>query len=239
MTKALFLGQFRASINTFANKGVPMSDLMHEINEELRQEKLRTFWKENGAWIIGGILLALVMTAGMGYWRNHQATKEIVASQQLIAAAEAANKEALGALATDTKGAHAGFAGLISAGMYAREGQTQRAIEIYDQVAAMRGLPDTYRDLATLLSASHKLDSGDPADLHKVLDKLAKKSTWRFSALEMQALLYAREGKMKDAVNALTDISANADAPEDMRRRASTLRELYLGAEGTKADAGQ
>lgn len=239
MTKALFLGQFRASINTFANKGVPMSDLMHEINEELRQEKLRTFWKENGAWIIGGILLALVMTAGMGYWRNHQATKEIVASQQLIAAAEAANKEALGALATDTKGAHAGFAGLISAGMYAREGQTQRAIEIYDQVAAMRGLPDTYRDLATLLSASHKLDSGDPADLHKILDKLAKKSTWRFSALEMQALLYAREGKMKDAVNALTDISANADAPEDMRRRASTLRELYLGAEGTKADAGQ
>ncbi len=239
MTKALFLGQFRASINSFANKGVPMSDLMHEIDEELRQEKLRTFWKENGAWIIGGILLALVMTAGMGYWRNHQATKEIVASQQLIAAAEAANKEALGALATDTKGAHAGFAGLISAGMYAREGQTQRAIEIYDRVAAMRGLPDTYRDLATLLSASHKLDSGDPADLHKILDKLAKKSTWRFSALEMQALLYAREGKMKDAVNALTDISANADAPEDMRRRASTLRELYLGAEGTKADAGQ
>lgn len=214
-----------------------MSDLMNEIDEELRQEKLRAFWKENGAWIIGGIFLAVVLTGGMGYWRNHQAGKEIAASQQLIAAAEEGNKEALSALATDTKGAHAGFAGLISAGMYAREGQTQRAVELYDQVAAMRGLPDTYRDLATLLSASHKLDSGDPAALHKALDKLARKSTWRYSALEMQALLYAREGKMAEAVKALTEISASADAPEDMRRRASTLRELYLGAEGTKTDA--
>lgn len=216
-----------------------MSDLMHEIDEELRQEKLRTFWKENGPWIIGGILLALVLTAGMGYWRNYQAGKETAASQQLLAAAEADNKEALSALALETKGAHAGFAGLISAAMYAREGQTQRAIELYDQVAAMRGLPDTYRDLATLLSASHKLDSGDPESLHKILAKLAKNSAWRYSALEMQALLYAREGKMAEAVKALTSISASADAPEDMRRRASTLRELYLGAEGTKADAGK
>lgn len=216
-----------------------MSDLMHEIDEELRQEKLRAFWKENGAWIIGGIVLAIVMTAGMSFWRSYEAGKNIAATQQLVAAAEAENKEVLSALALNTKGAHSGFAGLISAGMFAREGQVEKAVELYDHVAAMRGLDAQYRDLATLLSTSHKLDSGDPETLHKILEPLAKKSVWRFSALEMQALLYAREGKMKEAVTALTDISASADAPEEMRRRASTLRELYLGAEGTKADAGE
>lgn len=216
-----------------------MSDLMHEIDDELRREKLRAFWKENGAWIIGGILLAIVMTAGLTFWRSYEAGKNIAATQQLIAAAEAENKEALRALALHTKGTHSGFAGLMSAGMFAREGQMDQAVELYDHVAAMRGLDTQYRELAVLLSASHKLDSGDPATLHKILEPLAKKSIWRFSALEMQALLYAREGRMKEAVTALTDISANAEAPEEMRRRASTLRELYLGAEGTKANAGE
>ena len=43
-----------------------MSDeFMHEVHEDLRQQQLKEFWRENGNWIIGGALLAVVMTAGM------------------------------------------------------------------------------------------------------------------------------------------------------------------------------
>ncbi len=216
-----------------------MSDMMHEIDDELRQEKLSLFWKENAGWIIGGIILAIVMTGALTYWRNYQAGKDIAATQQLLTAVNEENQLALEAMATMGGDMHSAFAGLIAAGRYAREGDVEKAVTLYDQVAATRGADQLYRDLATLLSTGHKLDREDPAVLHKALEPLTKKSIWRFSALEMQALLYAREGRMKEAVKSLTEITVNAQAPADLRQRAQTFRELYLGADGVAAETSK
>lgn len=206
-----------------------MSDVMREIDDDMRQQRLREFWVENRAWIIGGIILAIVMTAGMSYWRQQTMTRNAQATYELFSAMDRADETALAALAESGKGAHGALAAFLSAGIHAQKGDNAAAAAVYDRIAATRGLDQTYRDLATLLAVSHRLDTEETQKLHTALKPLtAQKSVWRFSALELQALLFAREGKMTEAAAALGTLTADADAPDEVRARATTLRALYL-----------
>lgn len=214
-----------------------MSDVMREIDEDLRREKLRAFWVENRAWIIGGIILAIVMTGALSYWRQHTVNRNAEATYILFNAMDTSDEPMLRALAAEGRGTHSALAGFLTAGLHAQRGENEAAAEIYDRIAGTRGLDSVYRDLASLLAVSHRLDSGEAQKLHAALRPLAApKSVWRFSALELQALLYAREGKMKEAVDTLGLLTGNNDAPAEVRARATTLRALYLES---AADTGR
>lgn len=211
-----------------------MSDVMREIEDDMRQQRLQAFWIENRAWIVGGVIMAIVMTAGLSFWRQHTLDRNAQATYELFQAMNKADEAALSTLAQDGKGGHGGLAGLLAAGILAQKGDTEAAAALYDKVAGTRGLDAVYRDLASLLAVSQRLDTGTPATLHAALKPLtAEKSVWRFSALELQALLFAREGKMKEAVDVLTTLSISAKAPAEVRARATTLRALYLESAGT------
>jgi len=210
-----------------------MSDVMREIDDDLRQQRLREFWVENRAWIIGGIVLAILMTAGLSFWRQHTLNRNAQATYELFSAMDRGDETALATLAAG-KGPHGALAAFLAAGVHAQKGESEQAAAIYDRIVATRGLDAVYRDLATLLSVSHRLDTGDAQKLHAALKPLAApKNVWRFSALELQALLFARENKMGEAVAALTVLIADADAPDEVRARATTLRALYQEAAGS------
>lgn len=217
-----------------------MSDVMREIEDDMRQQRLQNFWIENRAWIVGGVILAIVMTAGMSFWRQHTLNKNALATYELFQAMDKGDEAALSALAADGKGTHGGLAALLAAGLHAQKGETAEAAALYDKVAATRGLDRVYRDLAALLSVSQRLDTAEPAPLHAALKPLLnEKNIWRFTAMELQALLFAREGKMKEAVDVLADLSAQAQAPAETRARASTLRALYLESATAAPAAGR
>ncbi|MFN7114594.1 MAG: tetratricopeptide repeat protein [Alphaproteobacteria bacterium] len=212
-----------------------MSDVMREIDEDMRHEKLREFWVENRAWIIGGIVLAIVMTAALSFWRQHTINRNAQATYELFSAMDRADEAALGALAETAKGTHGALASFLAAGIHGQKGESAEAAAIYDRIAGTRGLDRVYRDLATLLSVSHRLDTGDTQQLHATLKPLtAAKNVWRFSALELQALLFARENKMADAVSALTTLIGDTAAPAEVRARATTLRALYQESAGSE-----
>ncbi|MDP2205095.1 MAG: tetratricopeptide repeat protein [Alphaproteobacteria bacterium] len=212
-----------------------MSDVMREIDDDMRQQRLRDFWVENRAWIIGGIVLAIVMTAGLSFWRQHTLNRNAQATYELFSAMDRADEAALGALAETGKGSHGALAAFLAAGIHAQKGESAEAAVVYDRIATTRGLDRVYRDLATLLSVSHRIDAGDAQQLHAALKPLTSaKNIWRFSALELQALLFARENKMADAAAALTTLIGDDAAPAEVRARATTLRALYLEAAGSE-----
>lgn len=211
-----------------------MSDVMREIEDDMRQQRLQAFWIENRAWIVGGVILAIVMTAALSFWRQHTLNKNAMATYELFQAMDKGDEAALSALAADGKGAHGGLAAMLAAGLHAQKGESEAAAALYEKVAGTRGLDRMYRDLAALLAVSQRLDSGEPAALHSALKPLlGEKNVWRYTAMELQALLYAREGKMKEAVDVLATLSTQAQAPAETRARASTLRALYLESAST------
>lgn len=208
-----------------------MADLMDEIGDDLRRQQLAEFWKQNGSWIIGGAVMAVVLTAVLAFWRGHEAAQNVLSTQALLSTIETSDAGRLIEFAKTTDKDHAVIARFVAAGLHVRRQETEQAIALYKEIENTSGIGRTWRDLAKLLGVGQQLETGDPATLYGELEDLTDdKNPWRFSALEMQALLYARQGKMDAAAAALTRISGDPAAPQDARTRAFTLRELYLGS---------
>lgn len=207
-----------------------MANMMDEVGEDLRREELKKFWEENRNWIVGGILLAVAGTAAMSFWRNHEYSENLAATSELLAITRQADAGKLAAFAERSDEDHAAVAQFLAAGLYQQQGDKAKAAAIYAEIEKTAGIDRVYRDLALLYGALMDIETGDPALLHKKLDRLTgDKNIWRFTALEAKALLFAREGNTGAAADILTRISGDAAAPADARTRAYTLRELYAG----------
>lgn len=207
-----------------------MSDILNEIEDDLRRQKMNEFWQENRNWIIGGIILAIVSTAALTFWRSYEYNKNVESTAALMSVAAQPDVEALTGFANEADADHAAMAQFMAASLHLQKGESQQAIALYDKIASTSGVAREFRDLASLYSIGQRLSADEPAKLHRELAPLAKdKNPWRFSAREMQALLYAREGKMTEAADTLSLISGDAAAPQDVRTRAFTLHELYMG----------
>lgn len=213
----------------------PVSSVFREIDDDMRRIKLESFWAENRLWIGATVVLAIVATAGVSMWRGHVASQNRAATAQMMTAfADPAALEKLAA-DPDTLGrpAHIALVRLTAASRALTKGDTAKALELYDALAADRKADPVLRDLGKLYAVGLRLDTAPAAELDAQLMPLARTGEpWRFSALEMQGLLYAREGRMKDAADKMAEISGDPLAPQDARTRAFTLRELY------QADAG-
>ncbi len=208
----------------------PVSSVFREIDDDMRAMQLQNFWQENRLWIFATIVLAIVATAGVSIWRGHVSEKNREATAQLMVALQ--DPAALDKLAADPselgRPAHIALVRLTAASRALNKGDTAKALEIYDALAKDRSADATLRDLGKLYAIGLRLDSAPVADLDAQLMPLARSGEpWRFSALEMQGLLYAREGRMKDAADKMAQISGDPAAPQDARTRAFTLRELY------------
>lgn len=211
-----------------------MTQIEHEIEDDLRQQKLEQFWKENGSWIIVCAILAVIFTGALTWWRQHEYKQNLAQTTALFEVMKENDTTALADFAAKSDKDHAAIALFTAAALHSKRNQDAEAVSLYRKIEGTTGLDSTYRDLAKLLRVSKRLGADPPAELHKDLTPLAAKSPWRYTALELQALLYAREGKMKEAAENLTRITQDANAPGDVRMRASTLRELYMGSAEAK-----
>jgi hypothetical protein len=206
-----------------------MTDVFDEISDDLRREKLNQFWKENGAWIIGGAIGAVLLTGALTFWRQHESARDAEATTQLTRVVEAANVTGLESFAATADKNHAMMARFLAADAYLEQKQTDKALALYNAIASTSGLDETWRDLARIHSISLRLDKDPPDALAKELSALSgDKDVWRYGAREMQALLAARQGQMQTAADILARITADPEAPGDMRQRALSLRQLYI-----------
>ena len=208
----------------------PVSSVFREIDDDMRRIKLESFWAENRLWIVATVVLAIVATAAVSMWRGHIASQNREATAQMMMALN--DPAALEKLAADPdtlrRPAHIALVRLTAASRALNKGDTAKALELYDALAADRNADPVLRDLGKLYAVGLRLDSAPAAELDAQLMPLARTGEpWRFSALEMQGLLYAREGRMKDAADKMAEISGDLAAPQDARTRAFTLREMY------------
>jgi len=213
-----------------------MTEIFDEIGEELRREKLNQFWKENGSWIIGGAIGAVLLTAALTFYRHWNFERNVKATAALSRLVDAGDYSKLEGFASKSDKNHAMMARFLAADAYVARDEKDKALAVYNDIAGTSGLDRPWRDLARLHSISLRLDKDPPEALEKELDDLAAgHNVWRYSAIEMKALLAARQGQMQRAVDILAQIMSDPAAPEDARQRAFSLHELYIA----DAKAGQ
>lgn len=62
---------------------------MEDLSDIEREEQLRTWWRDNWAWLVGGIALGLAALGGWNYWKAQRVRTAEAAHTQYVQAIEA------------------------------------------------------------------------------------------------------------------------------------------------------
>ena len=216
-----------------------MTDIFHEVDEEVRREQLKKLWQRYGNYIIAGGLLVVVGIAG---WRGYEwleakrAAESGAAFEQAVTLAESGKVQeaeaAFAKLATDGTAGYRVLSRLREAAELARS-DPKAAIKAYDEIAADRAAGQVIQDLATLRAGLLLVDQTSYADLRSRLEPLTGPGrAFRYSARELLALSAWKQGDVSAAKQWTEAIIGDPLTPAGARSRAEVLSQLL--AAGSK-----
>ncbi|MEQ9812658.1 MAG: tetratricopeptide repeat protein [Azospirillaceae bacterium] len=207
-----------------------MSDIFREVDEALKEDRVKAFWKRYGNLLITCALLVVLATAAFVWWRGEQQSARLEAATNLINALGTAQESADGGLAALSDVAEssdddvAALARLGAASVAMENGDAATALSLLDQVANDSAVDRLLRDAATLRSVYYRLDDGEVETLRGILGNYTGAgSPWRPWALEMEAMLLVRTGNTEQARDILQALAGDEDAPAAVADRAAEL----------------
>lgn len=215
-----------------------MSDIFREVDEEIRKEHYAALARKYGPWAIALAVAIVLAVAGYQGWRYYERQQALEASDAYAAAMQqmengntAAGRNALAELADPEGEGFALLAAFELARLKAEAGETQAAVESWERIAATSTAGQPLRAAATLFAVMHRMQDGeDAAALAGRLQPLTEPgSPFRFSALELQAVLARERGEPERAVELYQQIADAPEAPQGARQRATQMLKLLQG----------
>lgn len=201
-----------------------MSDIFREIDEELREDRMKAQLKRWGP-IVGTVAVLIIAgVAGWMYWQDLTQRTSEAETALLIQATTVGDGEALAQLAAEAGPGVAVLARLRAGAVAAAEDDLPTAISWYEGVSADSDVDAVWRDYASFMVVWLQLDSGDTVDLRGRLAPLAAADhALTFSAREALALLDMRDGRRGDALAAFQGLSEEENLPPATFRRVGEM----------------
>jgi hypothetical protein len=222
-------------------------DIFDEVREDLRADRARALLRRYGAVGIG-LMLAVLVAVGVYDWQDKRTGQTSTqTAERFIAAQESAGKQAdnpglappaalTGTLANIAATGPAGYRVLASLQLAALDwdaGRHDKAIAAWTFIAADTSAPKLLRDLATLTSAQHQVDTGNAQALKDQLRPLIEGGNqWRPLAEQVTALLDIRLGRAPEAKEIMKSLTTDPQAPPGVRQMAQDLL-TTMGEDGT------
>lgn len=213
-----------------------MSDIFHEVDEEVRREQLKKLWDKYQNLIIAAVVLIL---AGVGGWRGYEwwANKKAAEFGQAFEAAatlahDGKHAEAQAAFAKIAAEGSAGYRKLarMRAADELAEQDAQKAIAAYENIADDGSAGPILQDLAGVRAGALLIDQGSFDIARARLEPLAKpERTFRHGARELLALAAWRAGNAEAARHWIEIILTDAQTPASTRGRIEMLSALVGG----------
>lgn len=216
-----------------------MSDdsFIREVDEELRQDRAKAFWRRYGAWIIAGAVAIVLGTIAASLYQNWVQGKADASGdaflQALTLVEQDQKEEALAALSdleAEGYGAYPVLARLRKATLQAQDGDVPAAVEAFDAVAADGSVPAVIRDIARIRAAYLLVDHGSREDVSSRVESLTGDANpFRHSAREALGLAAYKAGDHENAGRLFQQITADGEAPLNVRERAGLMADLLRG----------
>ncbi|MGH6682344.1 MAG: tetratricopeptide repeat protein [Pseudolabrys sp.] len=210
-----------------------MADIFHEVDEEVRRERLKKLWDRYSIYVIG---IAVLIVAGIGAWRGYEyweakkAAAAGAAFESALTLSEAGKyaeaEAAFDKIAVEAPVGYRTLARLRAAAELARV-KPADAIKAYDELAADTSLGATLQDLAAVRAGMLMVDNASLADMRSRLDPAAEPGrTFRNDARELLALSAWRNHDLTTARRYIDMITTDADTPAGTRARVDVLSAL-------------
>lgn len=211
--------------------GQTQESFIREVDENLRRSQAEEFAKRYGKWLIAALVLFLLAIGGYQFWRNQQAEKAAANSEALTAVLNDISRgktgdapQRLQAIAADANDSMAASARLTRAALALQSGDRATAAAEYRAIIDNKGVPQAYRDAATVRMTQMEFDTLKPDEVIARLQPLAvKDSAWYGSAGELTALAMLKANRRAEAARLLTAIAADKNVPASIRGRTEQL----------------
>jgi len=210
-----------------------VTDIFHEVDEEVRREQLKKLWERYGYYFIAVcVLIIAAVGAWRGYewWETKKAAEAGVAFEQAVRLADSGKPQeaeaAFAKLATDGTAGYRVLARLREAAELAQS-DPKAAVKFYDDIAADRGAGEAMQDVAALRAGFLLVDTASYAELRARLEPLTRADRpFRYSARELLTLSAWKHGDMTAARQWAEMIITDPHTPVGVRSRAELLSEL-------------
>jgi len=214
-----------------------MSDILREVDEELRHERYRKLWDRYGLYVVGAAVLVVLAVAGWRGWEWYAARQAAESSVRFEAAMQLSREgkraEAEGAFNALTKEGTAGYRTLSRFRAAAEAGKSDAKVGVaaFDAIAADGSLEAAIRDIARVQAAYLLLDTASVAEIKGRMDPLAVPGgPFRHSANEIIGLAHYRAGEYEQAAKVFASIVNDPETPPALRQRAQVVNALVAGA---------
>jgi len=215
---------------------------VREVDENLRRDRLRDFFKNNGSYLVGLLILFLAASGGVIWFQQHrQDTAEAHVEQMAqiykdIGTGNASKvPQQLDDLSQSSSKAVRATALFTRAAFALQQNDQKLAISTLKKVADDSSLPDSYRNAALIRQTALEFDQLQPAQVIARMQPLAKAGDpWFGSAGEMTALALVKQGKKKEAGELFAAIAKDKSVPPSLRDRSIQIAGS-LGADASAA----
>lgn len=204
---------------------------VREVDENLRRDQLRDFFKRYGNALIAGLILFLLACGGFIWWQQHRQEQYEGQVEQLASVFKDIGSgnltqapQQLDELGKSGSKAVRGSAQFARADLALQQTDTKSAIATFGSIAADSSLPQSYRDAALVRQTALQFHQLKPEDVISRLQPLTKPGDpWFGSAGEMTALALIRQGKSHQAATLFAAIAKDPSAPAGTRSRAQQI----------------
>ena len=201
---------------------------VREVDENLRRDRIRDFFRENGAWLVFALILFLAACGGIIWYQQHREDRAAEHVEQLaqiykdIGTGNTAKApQQLDDLSNSSSKAVRASAMFTRAALALQQNDQKLAISTYKTIADDSSFPDAYRNAALSRQTALEFDQLQPQDVISRLQPLTKAGDpWFGSAGEMTALALIKQGKNKEAGQLFAAIAKDKTVPDSIRNRA-------------------
>jgi hypothetical protein len=210
-----------------------LTDLFHEVEEQLRSDRYRTLALKALPWALGLAVAAVIAVLAWWGWSHFQERGISQASEQYAAGLDALeqghNEQAAKLFTQVSQSSAKGYRSLALmqlGGIQATQKHVTQAVQDFDQAAA--AAPDeVIGDAARLKAAFALLDTAPEKDVEARLTPLLQTDRpYRVQAREALAFAKLMAGDTAGARGEFVIISGMLDAPEGARARAKAAMGL-------------
>jgi hypothetical protein len=215
-----------------------VTDIFHEVEEEVRRERYEILWKKYGDYVIAGVAAVAIAIAGYKFWQRYETQQLLSASAAFNAAqklAETGNNIAaaqqFASLAKTAPKGYADLSRLAEAGALLAANNRSDALTLYKTIAESSS---PLANIARLRAAWAMADTASRSELQTLLAPLAApSSSWRSAAGEILAYADYHAGNFKQAQAEYESVAKETDAPRTLRARANAMA-TFIQAGGDK-----
>ena len=201
-----------------------MSDILRQVDEDLRKDRLLKIWNSYRIYIVASILITLISLSGYQYYLSSTQSKNEAIVEQYINSTNLMDTntsiQQLLELNEADNSFIKGLAQLKRAELYFVTENKEQAIELLQSISTDESLNLIIRDLALYKYLMIQLDNLDKDLYFEIIDSQnLNVSKFKYLFRELKALKYLIEGDRINSLEIFESIISDESSPIDLKTR--------------------